>query len=252
VHPNGTLTTQFNFYYGARFFLNLQRTRWANWVDGLRQSLSFMLQASCPLCDRPTAAIFCQDCDRRIQSCQNLAADVQIPGLPPLYGWGNYEGALKQSLARLKYDRRPQVAEPLGQGLAQLWLDLGPRDFNLGVVPIPLHGDRQRQRGYNQAELIARSFCQVTGMPFRPNALIRTQATTAQFGLSRRERYQNLSNVFEVGADLKKHPNPRNLVLVDDIFTTGATLKSATDTLQQAGFKVTGLLTVAIAERRNV
>jgi ComF family protein len=211
-----------------------------------------MFQTQCPLCDRPSTAIFCKDCDRRVQSCQNLVADVRISGLPPLYGWGNYEGALKQSLARLKYERCSLLAEPLGQGLAKLWLDLGPQDFNLGVVPIPLHGDRQRQRGYNQAELIARSFCQVTGMPLRPNGLIRTQATTAQFGLSRRERYQNLSNVFEVGADLKKYPNPRNLVLVDDIFTTGATLKSATETLQQAGFKVTALLAVAIAERRNV
>jgi ComF family protein len=210
-----------------------------------------MLQAQCPLCDRSSTAVFCQDCDRRIQACQNLAADVQMPGLPPLYSWGNYEGALKQSLARLKYERRPRVAEPLGQWLAQLWLDLGPQDFKLGVVPIPLHGDRQQQRGYNQAELIARSFCQVTGMPLRSNGLTRTQATTAQFGLSRRERYQNLSNVFEVGADLKRYPNPRNLVLVDDIFTTGATLKSATETLEQAGFKVTALLAVAISERRN-
>jgi ComF family protein len=211
-----------------------------------------MLQAQCPLCDRPSAAIFCQDCDRRVQACQQLAVNLQIPELPPLYGWGNYEGALKQSLARLKYNRRPQVAEPLGQWLAQLWLDAGPREHNLGVVPIPLHGDRQQQRGYNQAELIARSFCQVTGMPLRPNGLTRTQATTAQFGLSRRERYQNLSNVFEVGADLKKHPNPKNLVLVDDIFTTGATLKSAAETLQQAGFKVTALLAVAISERRSI
>jgi ComF family protein len=211
-----------------------------------------MLQAQCPLCDRPSPNLFCQDCTRRLQACQHLVADLQISGLPPLYGWGHYEGALKQSLARLKYDRCSQVAEPLGQWLAQLWLELGPPDYHLGVVPIPLHGDRQQQRGYNQAELIARSFCQVTGMPLRANGLIRTQATTAQFGLSRRERYQNLNNVFEVGADLKKHPNPKNLVLVDDIFTTGATLKSATETLQQAGFKVTALLAVAISERRSI
>ncbi len=119
------------------------------------------------------------------------------------------------------------------------------------AVPIPLHGDRQQQRGYNQAELIARSFCEVTGMPLQANGLTRTQPTTAQYGLSRLERYQNLSNVFQVGAALQKHPNQKDIVLVDDIFTTGATLKSAANTLQQEGFRVVALLTVAISERRT-
>jgi ComF family protein len=232
--------------------LNPQQPRWSTWTDGLRQRLRFVLQSPCALCDRPARPIFCQDCTRRLQACRHPSAALQVAELPPLYSWGHYESTLKQSLAQLKYNHRPLIAEPLGQWLGELWLEVGPLDRRLLAVPIPLHGDRQRQRGYNQAELIARSFCQVTGIPLRANGLTRTQATTAQFGLSRRERYQNLSNVFEVGADLKKHPTPRNLVLVDDIFTTGATLKSATETLQQAGFKVTALLAVAISERRNM
>jgi ComF family protein len=203
------------------------------------------------LCDRPARPIFCQDCDRRLQACHHPAVALQVAELPPLYGWGRYESTLKQSLAQLKYNHRPLIAEPLGEWLGELWLNVGPLDRRLLAVPIPLHGDRQRQRGYNQAELIARSFCQVTGMPLRANGLTRTKSTTAQFGLSRRERYQNLSNVFEIGPDLRQSSKQKNLVLVDDIFTTGATLKSATETLQQAGFKVTALLTVAIAERRT-
>jgi ComF family protein len=232
--------------------LNPQQPRWSTWTDGLRQRLRFVLQSPCALCDRPARPIFCQDCTRRLQACRHPSAALQVAELPPLYGWGHYESTLKQSLAQLKYNHRPLIAEPLGQWLGELWLEVGPLDRRLLAVPIPLHGDRQRQRGYNQAELIARSFCQVTGMPLRANGLARTQATTAQFGLSRRERYQNLSDVFEVGADLKKYPTPRNLVLVDDIFTTGATLKSATETLQQAGFRVTALLAVAISERRSI
>lgn len=228
------------------------QTRWSKWRGGVKQSLGFVLQTQCPLCDRPSQSVFCQDCTRRLQACRRPASIIQVDGLPPLYVWGNYEGALKQSLARLKYDHRPLVAEPLGQWLGQLWLDSAPLCRNLEAVPIPLHKDRQQQRGYNQAELIARSFCQVTGMPLRANGLTRTLATTAQYGLSRRERYQNLSNVFQLGTDLQKYRNQKDVVLVDDIFTTGATLKSATETLQKSGFRVVAFVAVAISERQTV
>jgi ComF family protein len=228
-----------------------RQTLWSKWSDGLRQSLSFMLQAQCSLCDRPSPSVFCKDCARRLQACRRPASVLQVEDLPPLYVWGNYEGALKQSLAQLKYSHRHLVAEPLGQWLGQLWLDSAPINRNLVAVPIPLHGDRQQQRGYNQAELIARSLCQVTGMPLRANGLTRTLATTAQFGLSRRERYQNLRNVFQVGTDLQKHKSQKDIVLVDDIFTTGATLKSATETLQQSGFRVVALVAIAISERQT-
>lgn len=228
-----------------------RQTQWSKWRDGVRQSLSFVLQAQCPLCDRPSQSVFCQDCARRLQGCRCPSPVLQVEDLPPLYCWGNYEGVLKQSLARLKYDHRPLVAEPLGEWLGQLWLESAPIDRNLVAVPIPLHKDRQQQRGYNQSELIARSFCQVTGMTLRANGLTRTLATTAQFGLSRRERYQNLSNVFKLGADLQKYKIQKDVVLVDDIFTTGATLKSASETLQKSGFRVVALVAVAISERRT-
>jgi ComF family protein len=228
-----------------------RQTRWSQWRDALKQGLGFMLQVQCPLCDRPSPAVFCQDCSRRLKACRRPSPVLQVEALPPLYAWGNYEGTLKQSLARLKYDHRPLVAEPLGQWLGQLWLDAGSLDRNLVAVPIPLHKDRQQQRGYNQAALIASSFCQVTGMPLRANGLTRTQSTTAQYGLSRRERYQNLTDVFQLGADLQKHPKSKDIVLIDDIFTTGATLKSAVETLQKSGFRVAALVATAISERQT-
>jgi ComF family protein len=168
-----------------------------------------------------------------------------LPDLPPLYGWGLYDGHLKQTLAKLKYNRQSRIAEPLGQWLGQFCLDQTQLNENFMrdppcVVPIPLHRDRQRERGYNQAELIARSFCQVSGLPLKPQGLIRTQATLPQYGLTRGDRFRNLQNVFHLGPDLQKMPNHRHLMLVDDIFTTGATCKSAIATLNHHGFQVTG------------
>lgn len=222
------------------------------WANRLKQGLSFILQMPCALCDRPSGQVFCQDCSRRLSACRRSSSILQVAELPPLYSWGHYEGALKQGLSRLKYDRRDRVAEPFGQWLAQLWLDAGPlENRHPVVVPIPLHTERQQQRGYNQAERIAYHFCQVIGMPLRSQGLARIQSTDAQYGLSRAERYRNLRNAFRVGIDLQKHPNPTRIILVDDIFTTGATLKSATETLHQGGFQVVALLTVAISERRT-
>jgi predicted amidophosphoribosyltransferase len=116
------------------------------------------------------------------------------------------------------------------------------------VIPIPLHPERQQQRTYNQAERIARSFCDVTGLPLKANGLLRLKKTAAQYELSRQERFLNLQQAFSMGPDLPSTHRPP-ILLVDDIFTTGATFNAATDALNQKGFQVVGLLSVAITER---
>lgn len=117
------------------------------------------------------------------------------------------------------------------------------------VVPIPLHRDRQAQRGYNQAELIARSFCQVTGLRLRPQGLSRVRNTTAQFGLSIAQRQQNLDGAFRLGPDLRSQRSQVPILLLDDIYTTGATVRSAAKTLEASGFPVASLVAVAQTRR---
>jgi ComF family protein len=228
----------------------------SGWTNQIDRSLALIFRSPCGLCARPTLQVFCQDCSQRLQGCRRNSAWVTGINHSPLYGWGHYEGSLKQSLAKLKYERQSSVAEPLGQWLAQLWFDHIHLDGKFQVVPIPLHKDREHQRGYNQAELIARSFCQVTGFPLRSHGLRRTQSTTAQYSLSRTERYQNLQDAFTIGPALKpqnqKYQNQKQqIIVIDDIFTTGATLKAATGCLQQSGLTVSALLTVAVSERQQ-
>jgi ComF family protein len=191
-------------------------------------------------------SIFCQDCHRKLLGCRRSTSKIEVPGLPPLYCWGSYEGALKQSLAKLKYDRQRRIAEPLGHWLAELWQ---PQSMHPWVVPIPLHCDREQQRGYNQAQLIAQSFCQRTGIPLRSKGLLRPQATTAQYALSRLDRYRNLQSAFNLGPELQNLSPKRSVVVVDDIFTTGATFKAAVDVLQKNGIHVAALFAIAASER---
>jgi ComF family protein len=142
---------------------------------------------------------------------------------------------------RLKYQNQSAIAEIFGQHLAQLW----PQHQlpTLTLVPIPLHPGKQAQRGYNQAELIARSLSQWANLPIAPALLQRAKDTIPQHGLSLSDRQANLNQAFTLG-----HPIPKNappILLIDDIYTTGTTIAIAKATLESAGYPVWGSLVVA-------
>lgn len=237
---------------------------------GLTALAQLFLSRGCAVCDRPTPKFFCIDCQRQIAQQQSspLPTTNKASDRLPVIASGLYGGSLKRAILAMKYSDRPDVAQPLGAALAQHWRiyqsdSLKRRTANrsaasrLYAVPIPLHAERQKRRGYNQAELIADSFCRVSGMPSLAHGLVRSQATKPQHELNLTARQQNLSQVFEVGPSLHnaaqvltKKSNGRlkaSVLLIDDIYTTGATAQSAAATLQQAGFAVAGIATVARA-----
>jgi ComF family protein len=162
-------------------------------------------------------------------------------------GWGEYSGTLKRAIASLKYENHPELARPLGQWLAESWLKAPLSRQSVTVVPIPLHPTKAAQRGFNQAELIARSFCEATGLPLKRDGLARIQATEAQFSLSPQAREQNLAAAFALGQDFVRQRPIGTVLLVDDIYTTGATVRSAAKVLRQQQISVCGVAAVAIA-----
>ncbi|MEA5505067.1 ComF family protein [Halotia wernerae UHCC 0503] len=218
------------------------------WTKNLSGLLNLFLQSNCPLCQRSTAYNLCQYCTRQLQTChhKNPSALWQEP--MPIFGWGAYGNSLKRAIAVMKYENQPQVARPLGQWLGEAWLLNSPNhDQRLVVVPIPMHASKQKQRGYNQAALIAQSFCQTTGLRLKLNGLERVRETKAQFGLSVSERENNLAEAFAVGQEFRRCRLDAPVLLVDDIYTTGATASSAMQTLRQCGIAVLGLAAVATA-----
>ena len=223
------------------------------WTSNFKGLLNLFLEAGCPLCQRPTSKEFCQDCNKQLQRCQ-LSQHSQWRGELAVLAWGMYGGTLKRAIAALKYENQPQIARPLGHWLAQAWLN-SPHAYSRGnrispvVVPIPLHADKQKQRGYNQAELLARSFCDTTELHLQPSGLARMRATEAQFGLPAQAREKNLAMAFELGLGFRRHQPASPVLLVDDIYTTGATARSAARTLQQGGIRVCGLVAVATASK---
>lgn len=222
----------------------------------LNRVACLFLNQPCPLCDRPTPKTFCVDCDRQLfQSFQNKSpqkpANPRSPTAPPITALGQYGGPLKQAISAMKYRNRPDVAFPLGAALAKRWNSQthNPKPSALYALPIPLHTDRQKSRGYNQAERIAAAFCKVSRLPLLPHGLQRIKSTQPQHSLGLTERQKNLTQVFQIGKTLQRlagqHPA---ILIIDDIYTTGATAQSAVHTLEEAGFPVMGIAVLAQAQ----
>jgi len=162
---------------------------------------------------------------------------------PPAFDWaragGLYAGPLRDAVQRFKFGRRPALARPLAAlVLEQCAAAVPPRAV---LVPIPLARERERQRGFNQAALVAERVARGLGAPLRERWLARTRATAPQTELDALERRANVRGAFvastaAAGADV---------VLVDDVLTTGATAGECARALRAAGAASVGLLTVA-------
>lgn len=210
---------------------------WSEW-------LGWLIRFPCPLCQRPVTSgsgCFCLDCQDqlhrlRYQPWCSLDQDRDLP----IYAWGYYTGTLRRALQQLKYDGQARIGLTLGRWLGDSWRQAGSRRSRYTVVPIPLHADRMQERGYNQAQLISRGFCEVTGLDHRPHSLLRERATQRQYGLTAAERQENIQGAFGAQAYTK---DP--VLLIDDIYTTGSTLRGAAQTLRESGTRVAGVIVIA-------
>lgn len=211
----------------------------------LKQLLSVFLESRCPCCQRTTPTTVCKYCLKKLFSYQLSQSDrLKLHRDLSVFAWGKYDGQLKRAIATIKYDNKPELGTLLGKLLGEVWLNNKPIKYpqKITVVPIPLHRKKLKDRGFNQAEIIAQGFCQITGYTINSQALIRTKETKAMFDLKDLvQRAKNLQGAFRIGNKLPKHP----VLLVDDIYTTGTTVKEAIKVLQQHKIKVISIAVTA-------
>ncbi|NOZ73773.1 MAG: ComF family protein [FCB group bacterium] len=143
----------------------------------------------------------------------------------------------------MKYEDYAKLGFQLGRKMVDL---LEPNVFaNVdGLIPIPLHTVKYRERGYNQAEWISRGIAKNTGIPVLKRSLKRIRYTQSQTTLSAQERKNNLDHAFLVTAPV----NGRALIVVDDVLTTGATISSAAWSLKKSGAVTVTAVTVSTPE----
>jgi len=159
--------------------------------------------------------------------------------------WAAYNPTLTSAIMLLKYEKVSRLGDYFAARLAALYTRLQQSgDWRADVVvPVPLHADRRRERGYNQVDMIARPLAKRLGLPFRPYLLARTKSRPARLVLSRTEHWESVRGAYTTREGLRV--DKRRILLVDDVMTTGATLDACSRALRHAGAAEIMALTVA-------
>lgn len=191
----------------------------------------------------------CKKCGKQLESeIQEYCFDCTAH--PKLFWQGvslfAYRDEAKESMMGFKYHNKQEFADYYAKQLIRRYGDRLRQARAQAVIPVPLHAKKLRERGYNQAEILARKLGEALGAPVCPNGLIRTQDTAPQKNLQSRQREKNLYHAFQAG-DLPA--GITRVILVDDIYTTGATMNACSAALRKAG--VRQIFCVSVCSGRN-
>ena len=210
--------------------------------------LDLALPPNCAGCSAE-GTVLCPRCRRALETRLELPAGVPLglPGSLPLplaqMEWcAPFSGPVRVALHRLKYSGERRLAPPLAAAMAARWRVAGAGGELL--VPVPVHAERARRRGYDQAFLLASGAADRLGVPWHP-ALERTRRTAPQFELGRHARRSNVQGAFGLRAGARSAVDGRWPILIDDVLTTGATLVACAEVLYAAGAVAVSALTVA-------
>ena len=233
-------------------------------VKGL---LTLLYPRRCPVCDDvvyPMGKTVCDEC-----------SDILSPLSPPLcfkcgkklendveeycenckkhsfsfdraFSLWSYNEIIRNSLSRFKYKNRREFADYYSENLFKHFHFLFSKEKISAIIPVPIHINRRRERGYNQAELITRILSEKSGIPEVTDYLIRVKSTKAQNTLDPSARKKNLNGAFLINKSSKYYNMHLNSVLlVDDIYTTGNTADICSETLKKSGVSKVYVLCIA-------
>jgi ComF family protein len=197
----------------------------------------------CGLCRRrwpPVPSPICARCGMMAEGSEACTfCQEWPPGLDQAQSAVFLDEGARRTVHALKYQGWWRAAEPMAQAMR----GLAPLKPAAVLVPIPLGSRRRRRRGYNQSERLAHALMALTGLPVNEGLLVRARETRSQTALTPEARQANIAGAFEAGGGARE----QRLVLVDDVFTTGATLLDAARALKQAGAAWVGAVTFARA-----
>ncbi len=198
-----------------------------------REEKSKMLCGDCAAQIHIHATLFCAKCRARLPDNKKIC-HKDTPYM--LAAAVNYDGSIKDLIHQLKYRRWTSVIDVIRPILDTYVKNLSLSVDDYLIIPIPLHPDRQKERGFNQAELISAVIAEALQLSMPANILTRVKKTKAQAELKNyNDRSENLANAFHVtNGEIIKN---KNIILVDDVYTSGATMDDAARALREAGVK---------------
>lgn len=230
----------------------------------LSKILDFLFPKICVGCSK-LGTYFCQNCIQNILQKELICPFCKRPsiggavhpvckrkyGLDGLWSLGAYQDSLKKAIQKLKYHFVSDLGETLVDLTLKYWARYNPflldeikKDGgkNWQIVPVPLHKYRQNWRGFNQSALLAKLLAKKIGLTYS-EALVRVKNTKPQADLSADKRKLNIKNAFSLTKSSRLGPN--NFILVDDVWTTGSTMRECCFILKKGGAKKVWALTLA-------
>lgn len=209
-----------------------------NVCDPCRKHLPYIAEPKCKKCgkeiERPEQE-YCEDCQRFAHGF-DLGASVFA-----------YDEVMRRSISQFKYHNRREYADFYAEEMQAhcgRFLEIAEPDV---ILPVPLHSVKKRQRGFNQTELVAKRLGKRINIPVDNDYLIRKEKTTPQKELTRRQRKENLRKAFALKGQKRVYSK---VLLIDDIYTTGATVDAISELLKENGTKYVFFLTICVG--RNV
>ena len=220
LYPQPCIHCDQDTEYGARHAI--QRILCADCIEKIQK----VSQPACPICSVPFAsgAALSHSPEHCCGDCRSTPPAFSRAITPLLY-----EGPLATAICQFKYEKKTDFAGPIAGLLTNHFTDLSIDR----LMAIPLHPSRLRQREFNQALLLAREIARMLDRPYSVDALIRTRNTPPQVGLSGKERAENIKGAFAVTRE--DAVRQQRILLIDDVYTTGATLREGARVLMKAG-----------------
>lgn len=208
------------------------------WCENCLTQVIEIKEPICPSCGEP------QYDNEPAEICERCRQTP--PQYTALRSWAVFKEPLQNAIHRLKYQNDLGMGEYMSKFLSQVFSDT---NWNVDLVtPVPLGVERLKERGYNQAMLLARPFAWNVGLPHRPRALQRIRETRSQVKLSLSERRENVAGAFQAEPEIV---SGKSVLVIDDVTTTGSTLDACAAALHRANARLVYGLTLARAVRSN-
>lgn len=210
--------------------------------------LSLLYVQPCYFC-RSTKddALLCAKCHSKIHFMPP-AVFKNINGVC-VYACALYDGYIKTLVHDLKYHNKKRLSKVQAQIMFEYFNQLNLKE-KYTIIPVPIHKNRQKERKYNQMDIVAKEFASYTKFPINQNLVYRTKDTKKQYNLHKKDRIENMKNAFAISQN-QTMPKDTKLLVIDDVTSSGITLEELINTLKSNGYSDVTALTLATPDIWN-